>query len=372
MINLDNFINTQTEKYVLKLEKNDLKCVPLKETSLFDRVLAWFGFGPLSLGNIAKFISENAQKIEQDKLSALHAKLNAKITLYNARHSYNKVSFETIKAISKCVPLITSAVAKKDKTYTSEADGNVDFSYVDKESGFGYVLDGAGHNNTHMQCELKKILDTFNEKYKEMIQEKKFENITDLEEFPKFLEGVFLELGSTLINNPQFVGKGYTFAHQLNQPAMSFVQIVRFADQSYLFSVEFKNTALLIKKADGTYDRSLLINRGIINGLGGINPQVKQTLLNPGDTVIGFSSGIGEYLTLDEMEKVIDTEKNYDNLLPSLKKCIIQIGTNIEDRNSRHQKIVPANHQSEWRKLYTANNPLLTDDISLFVLTCGK
>lgn len=57
-------VNEPGEKIILKKEGKQLKFVEIEKTSLFERIQAWFGFGPLSLKTIANFIIKNHQAID--------------------------------------------------------------------------------------------------------------------------------------------------------------------------------------------------------------------------------------------------------------------------------------------------------------------
>ncbi|MBA3237201.1 MAG: hypothetical protein H0T62_02480 [Parachlamydiaceae bacterium] len=52
-------------KVVLKVDEYGLRFVRLTDTSFFEVVQAWFGYGPLSLTNIVDFISKNAEAVNE-------------------------------------------------------------------------------------------------------------------------------------------------------------------------------------------------------------------------------------------------------------------------------------------------------------------
>lgn len=57
------FIKGQPElegKVVLRVDEQGMRFIPLSQTSIFEIVQSWFGYGPLSLTNIVDFISNNA------------------------------------------------------------------------------------------------------------------------------------------------------------------------------------------------------------------------------------------------------------------------------------------------------------------------
>ena len=94
------------------------------------------------------------------------------------------------------------------------------------------------------------------------------------------------------------------------KPAFSFAQIAKIDDQRKLFSVEFSDTMLLIKHADGSSERPNVLRGKGNYGLGDnshpsrLKIQVATTDVE-GDEVYGFSDGIGEFLSMAELQEII-------------------------------------------------------------------
>ncbi|MBS4169177.1 hypothetical protein [Parachlamydia sp. AcF125] len=132
-------------------------------------------------------------------------------------------------------------------------------------------------------------------------------------------------------------------------PAMSFAQPIRIGPHYYLLTVELADTLVAIKKANGTFDTSLVASRPD-RGLGIGTIKVHATLIGVGDTIIAFSNGIGEFLALEECKEIISRSPS-SRLLENFKIKIIEKGRAFTERTgeakSRLEKdLISANHRN--------------------------
>jgi hypothetical protein len=377
---IENFLNDSSQKYVVTLNENSLRLVPLRQTSIFHRIAAWFGCGPLNLNNIANFISHYNEEINQKLTPAnqilFYQKLIGKCLHYNSNyiHAFSYVPNSVLSAFEKHVPMCSDAFFSKETTYHSREDGldgNVDFSYSNRRLGFGYVVDGAGHNNPYMQPVLQELLRKFTQSYEQALESRKFKTI---ESAQQFLTDQLGQLARTLTSDSRPIHKNsHTFEDLSYHPAISFAQTIRIGSSYYLLSVELADTMIVIKKANGTFDTSLATSRPDF-GLGSGTINVHITPISPGDTIIGFSDGIGEYLTLEECTEIISSSMP-SNLLENFKDKIIDKGKEftkrVSDTSMRREEDIQSANQSRYIKYHTFDvaSPRYHDDISLFALT---
>ena len=393
--NIECFLNKKPnqEKHVISLSGNTLRFVPISQTSFFHRIAAWFGFGPLSLNRITHFIVEHNKAIDQqiknpENTAAFYKNLFRKVLVYNQNlhHSCHKVQTSTLDILKVKVrkDQCSYALASKDTTYNTHAngpDGNVDFSYVNQKLGFGYVVDGAGHNNPLMQPVLKNILDEFNQSYEEAFAHQKFITIDDAK---GFIESQFIELAQKVKQNGSKIEESgtldyiCTLADASYQPAMSFAQIVKINSQYHLLTLEIGDTMMLIKKADEKTGRvdidASLVAKRLNLGLGNGTIVIRAIPISRKDTIIGFSDGIGEFLTLDECKEIISRSQPSD-LLANFKSKIIQKGETFkkedEAERGRREVLIESANKHAYVKFHTfdEDSPSYHDDISLFILT---
>lgn len=377
---IENFLNDSSEKYMVTLNENSLRFVPLRQTSIFHRIAAWFGCGPLNLNNIANFISHHNEEINQKLTPAnqilFYQKLIGKCLHYNSNyiHAFSHVPNSVLNAFEKHVPMCSDAFFSKETTYHSREDGldgNVDFSYSNRRLGFGYVVDGAGHNNPYMQPVLQELLRKFTQSYEQALESRKFKTI---ESAQQFLTDQLGQLARTLTSDSRPIHKNSsTFEDLSYHPAISFAQTIKIGSSYYLLSVELADTMIVIKKANGTFDTSLATSRTDF-GLGSGTINVHTTPISPGDTIIGFSDGIGEYLTLEECTEIISSSMP-SNLLENFKDKIIDKGKEftkrVSDTSMRREEDIQSANQSRYIKYHTFDvaSPRYHDDISLFALT---
>lgn len=370
-INYSNFdlIFNPAEKYVIQLENNSLRVVKLKETSIWQRVAAWFGFGNLNLKNIENVIAknENLINLNEPDQKIFYKKFSKKCDSFNKRHFFSKINKNALRILAKKSALCSMANFETDTTYQPGlVNGNVDFCYANAKLGFGYVLDGSGHNNSLMQPVLEKLLNSFNQSYELALKEQSFE---DLNSAQQFVQAQFESLAQKMQEDKSIVSSNYSFtlSDPSMQPAISFVQIVVIDHKFYVLSFDLGDTALIIKKADDSFDHSLNIKKGNI-GLGSGKIEIKIAPIQSGDTIYGFSDGIGEFLTLEEIEEII--LNNPSDLIGKFKKTIIEKGKMFRGQvDYREEKLLTGNQKSTI-KYHTFNSemPAYHDDIGLFSL----
>jgi hypothetical protein len=366
-------------KSVLRVKNNVLSIVPLKETTFFERIQAWFGFGPLSLSNISDFLSRNIGQIQRTpeltgtEKQNFFDKIHVLADTYNKHHTICKIK---PLALDKILGAST-VFYHKDATYNTEGIKDKvidDVSYADAKRGFGYVVDGTGHNNETMATVLDKIFTSFNKLYTSAYDEIEFNTS---EEYQHFIQGQIQNLGLSIHNEPEPVlddprKPGMTHMDDDTlKPAFSFAQLGKIGNQNILFSCQYSDTMILIKKANGNFDETLA--KGVNGkarddfGIGTQNQRpspVIATTVEPGDIVYGFSDGIGEFLTLEECKECLSANIDPGTLLDELKEKILS--RSGQTQPSFDQRIKAANGKT--LKYHDWDDKGLHDDISLFGL----
>lgn len=387
--NIDNFITPGKQKYVMKLENNVLSFVPVKKTKWKHRIAAWFGSGPLNLNSIADFISthrtEINAKLDSQTQCKFYSKLIDKCVSYNGHkhHFYCKVKTTALHALKDTLKENSWATAwtthQLGATYDTDGSGIVDFSYVNHDLHFGFVADAAGHNEPVMKPVFDDIMNTFIKKYEEALKKQTFK---DIQEAGNFVREQMSQLAETIKADrrpikPEGIGKtgntlfGYSFGDSSYHPAMSFAQVVNINSQRVLLHVNFADTSLLIRRADGSFNSSLIVKGNNI-GVGSAKVDVKGFVVKSGDLIIGFSDGIGEFLTLEECQEVIVATKNPQDLLEGFKKKIIEKGEQFtkEHPTERNRVVdgIESASKATYMKYHDKTAAAYIDDISLFTL----
>jgi hypothetical protein len=341
------------------------------------------------LNSIVKFIYENQENIDKqinsDRSTEFYEKLNKKCTSYNYHHYYHRIPLHILTYIENQTMrekhnLFTTA--QKSVTYQiapGQEDGNIDFSYVNSNLKFGYVVDGSGHNKPQMVLVLNSLLDNFIVSYCKEINS---QNFTSIEDARDFVKNQLEKLGSNIDADNRSVNDNKdTLAANNLKPAISFAQVIKIDNQFHLLSVQCSDTNLIIKRSDGTFDTSLLERRDDV-GLGDKTHggcSVKCLSVNSDDLIIGFSDGIGEFLHLDELEEIITSTTHTKDLLENLKNKIIAKGIlfsqeyaeDPEKLKSRALQLPQGKKtasQARWIKYHTFDKGNCHDDISLFTL----
>jgi hypothetical protein len=289
-----------------------------------------------------------------------------------------------LEAAQRKVPSpITSALAQKDATYTTDGSGIVDFAHVNKEIGFGYVADGTGHNNPKMAPVLNRIFTDFNRNYQTAYKEEfgSSKNPPTLENYKNLVKNQLTQLGEIIHTEPEPVQDekpnqpGFTRLDEPSlKPAFSFAQVVKVGEDRHLISAQFSDTILLIKHKDNTYDTTLAKKRDDV-GLGDNRRKLtkagvcEDTPLQEGDIVYGLSDGIGEFLTMEELQELINKNTNPPELLQEIKNSIIKKGNNMPvDEFGRKQIDGTSANGMGYIKGHDVKNSANHDDISLFML----
>lgn len=208
------------------------------------------------------------------------------------------------------------AVAMVDATYETNGEGNLDYSYVNPKLGFGFVIDGAGHGNPERKKIQDPIINEFIENYQSKLCESLFSNLEQAQ-----------EIVQRQIN---------TFGQKINKvladyaPAIMFTQVIKVGNERHLFMAHMSDAALYIKTQGGwrTTPPQKDIGFGSNGGrYGEINiPRVQHLKLSPGDELVGFTDGIGEFLTKDECYDILKSNSDRPTLLKQFKQKIIEKG----------------------------------------------
>ncbi|NGX58244.1 MAG: hypothetical protein K940chlam3_01149 [Chlamydiae bacterium] len=224
-----------------------------------------------------------------------------------------------------------------DQTYESDGSGNIDYSHVNSDSAFAFVADGAGHNRSDVKVAQTPIFEQFCLSYPKRLSDT---GLGSLEEAREFVEKQIKNLGRRINQT------SYTDRHGLEKdlsdrdPAISFVQVVEFDEQKYLLTAQLADCMLLVRHADGKIETLYKTGENYNAGLGRAissetyyYPTVEVHKIEPGTEVFGFSDGIGEFLTLDELNSVIEENTDRGHLLHELKDLIMKKGIEFDEAN---------------------------------------
>ncbi len=257
-----------------------------------------------------------------------------------------------------------------DASYDRDDDsGILDLAYHDTKSGFGCVVDGTGHNNPRMRTALKEHFDPFIKKYSEGLSN---DGPTTQEKATQYFKDRFIDLNKqfkdkdlttnkvkvyplkkqcTDIDNDPQLG---TFLDSTYRPAMSFAQLVRVQDQLILLTAQAGDTMIVVEMLNGELRTT---QKSSHQGVGDKVP-VQSFDITGAKRVIGFSDGIGEFMTFEELKEIITTTAS-DQLFNRLKEKA------ISDR-AVDSSALAAN--GAYFKAYEKDNQDRVDDMSLFVL----
>lgn len=288
-------------------------------------------------------------------------------------HIYSTEFLEKLDQVNHSVFSGTGA------TYETDGLGIDDVAYANPKIKFGYVADGTGHNNPLMAKILNRIFKKFNEDYEAAIEQPE-NDLSDTEAWKSFVQKQLTTLGQAIHGEPEAVDEldpARPLTHMSDgtlKPAFSFAQVIKSNGKRELISAQFSDTILLIKKADGTFDTSLATRRddyGIGDPFRKLTKKgvVQVTEVEKGDIVFGFTDGIGEFLSMDELTTIINANQNVSTLLKELKEDIIQKGQTIPSEDPhRRQRKGPSANQMGTIKLHDPVDPHNHDDISFFML----
>ena len=209
-------------------------------------------------------------------------------------------------------------VALIDATYETSGEGNLDYSYVNPRLGFGFVLDGAGHGNPERKKIQDPIITQFIKSYQIELVSKK-SDFNNVEEARQFVQ-VHMDAFGTEFNKvlPEYA------------PAIMFTQVIEIGNQRHLLMAHMADTALYIKTQAGWMTTAPQEDIGF--GSSGISkgeinlPHVQTLELSPGDELVGFTDGIGEFLTMTECYAILNSNNDRLTLLKQFKQKIIAKG----------------------------------------------
>lgn len=246
-------------------------------------------------------------------------------------------------------------------TYNGNGEGNLDFSYVNSSFGCAFVLDGAGHNKPARKQIQDPIIAEFISDYTSSLGDFHFDKF---EEIQKFVQEKINAFGT------KFNKDLADFA-----PALMFAQVVKFGNERYLLTAHMADAALYIKTQNGWETSSPQPDVGFgSNGFarGAINlPEVKFRKVSPGDVLVGFTDGIGEFISKTECIEILNTNQNPSNLLREFQQKIINKGNEHAEKVKRGgQEDGEAANGGKTIKFHDPDprNPQDHDDISLFYL----
>lgn len=338
-----------------------LEVIMRSETKGMERLLKWIGIGPLSLKKIAHELEKNKGKLDglrfkelqvdsntstpskeisdQDIEDFANAVLN-QFQKYNSHRLLNKVQKSDFSFVNKMHEIAT--VAGISNTYGDDSNkGNIDFVQANNYLGLAFVADSKGHNKPEKKAELSKHYDGFYSEYMQKLSKQKFQTIDEVEQF---------------ISSQVKAFRREMF--EVDTPAFSLAQIVADKDGNLsLVTAQTGDTMIVIKRNE----EFIYLNTHDHNSDLSISLEVKTTVLEPGDEVLGFSDGIAEFLSRDIFEEVVLANDDRATLLEELKDAIMNENA-IEDMDL---------WEKEGRSV-KVHDEITYDDISLFVLDADR
>lgn len=255
-------------------------------------------------------------------------------------------------------PKASYAWAGKDKTYNhGTPESNCDFAYANAQHGFGFILDGSGHNDIDMAKALNPLYETFCKYTPSNAKTLAEHKAAFVKQVSSFATAVYQ---NETLNK---LGRGYPSTC----PAAVFAQIVEVDAERLLLYVQCADSSILIQRRNGEVIGSRTTDD---YGLGDKTKTIESLLqaipLQPYDRVIGISDGIGEFLTLEQCKEILNGYKQNEgaSLLDAFKNAVIASKNESNEKGvtGRTVKIHDASPQKR------SNH----DDISLFVLTCRE
>lgn len=283
-----------------------------------------------------------------------------------------KAAMGIILPVIYYLPIV--AVAMTDATYETNGEGNLDYSHVNRHLGLGFVIDGCGHNDPASKKIQDPLIQKFIMGYETALSTSKFDT----------MDAACAFIDSQLKN----FAKDFNKAFGDRAPAIMFTQIIKIGNERQLFIAHMVDTALYLNTkddwcTDGRQTKGWwttpppksdvgLGSNG--HAPGEINtPQIQMLPVSPGDEIIGFTDGIGEFLMKSECFSILNSNTNRQNLLQEFKRKIIKKG---EENNKVREEYfggdqTVARMAANSRNLLKSHNPNHKghhDDISLFYL----
>ncbi|MCP5470374.1 MAG: hypothetical protein H7A36_07725 [Chlamydiales bacterium] len=268
------------------------------------------------------------------------------------------------------LPLNLRIVMNVNASYEHTNDeGILDLVFSDPQGGWACVVDGTGHNNPKMRNVLQGHFDPFFTKYAKGIQQVR--NYDEAErcfrQHVHFLEDQFRDPQCSLNQikiYPEDKAREYqesendfrmgTFLDPTFKPAMSFVQLVRIEEKLILLTAQSGDTMVVVEMGDESLKTTQKCN---YKGVGGdTNVSVVAFDVTGAKRVIGFSDGIGEFMTLQELKEIVNTSQS-DPLFDRLKNRVMS-----QNPQGRQEKAA----NGGWVKSYIPK--VCEDDLSLFVM----
>jgi hypothetical protein len=328
---------TKVLKIVTENGIKTLKVVDLKEeTTFFERVAAWFGFGAISLKNIIYHLKENSVKVDP--------KLELKFyeAIYNKALKIKSIKTSDLNFISSHIQYhrTESLGAEVSCTYAGSPEGILDFSYKDTRSGYGFVFDGTGHGNPKMHSPYNELLGDFIADYNEALdfalnrhppfkspEEARVFVRDQIKQFHLFIEEEALEFDEEIAS---FGG------------AISFAQVLKISGKTCaIISNCGDSKTVIFNKTTGKLTSPVVANRlalgGVLNNYidKKIDEYTKIVELQEGDEIIGLTDGVLDFLTKSEIETILiegfDKGKSSKEILLQLEEKIRSKG--IEKTN---------------------------------------
>lgn len=288
--------------------------------------------------------------VSNSRMSALSHSLNKPSALSTLFHTSS-----TSKILDRIDAKLSnvSAYSAIDATYKTDGKGIDDIAYVNERLQLAYVVDGTGHGNPLMAEGLNKIFNSFNAEYEENRANQGLNRDFVVKNLGN-LESKLVRYDKNITDDPNKSEKKFTYAEY--HPAMSFVQIIPGeGDNRTLISAQYNDTMFMVMHKKSSPEQKTTFYetnvKTINSGVGGsalmpastkereevsrnkrINDKhLAELPVKAGDVVYLFSDGIGEYLTKEEVQTILDANKYPHLLLDEFKNKIIAKGIEFRE-----------------------------------------
>jgi hypothetical protein len=277
------------------------------ELSVLQRILAYFGFGEASLGNVVQFIQENKFQAQIDK--NVLCRIDEKIIRSNA-HSWvfhiNALVPVKPVTISHFGSGATTMYHPANSTKEKDKAGILDFAYVFHEYGVAYVADGSGHGKPDNREKLVPLWQKFNYEFmvKYPAESLKFKGQEQIEQFMK---AEFMALNEKVFT----IGTASTF---------SLAMIVEIEGKKYAASMHVGDSTLLHISKKGKADVITPRTESVRHlELSTLHPKNSPIFFNmrpveSGDRIVGLTDGIRDFLPNEFLYPILQKPVDADLL----------------------------------------------------------
>lgn len=338
------------EKKLLRIGKahnrSYVESIDPKDAKLYEKALAKFGLGPLSLKNVVKFYTQYdvahgaSTQTNSDLRKAFLNKLSNVSKKYNTNRSFVKtIAAADMRAIFKFSNPVQGGSTAISCTYSQSPgkNGIIDFGFFSKKHGTIGVFDGTGHNNPTVRTKMSTAIDEFKTDFHAKIEDAFVKSkINSEDELKDFLVARTNELKRKFEEIRE--DDGSLPPPEKYNPAFVLGQIVNINGTNYLATTRGGDSQL------GVFDTTTGSFRQVTNvDSSGLTTPPNNTFdcqvikLEPTDEIYAFTDGITEFLTKAEIERTIadKREGGTEVVMDALKTQVYQRAKGLNETRAR-------------------------------------